>query len=142
MRNVLLPSLTVAFLWGLAPHLSKYVGATNDTTLVTWLRCCFEMLILGMVVLVVILTSQTKRVKVDAKRLRLIPLCALVSSSSVAIFIWMLQKGNTSTLVSFTYPVSLIVTLVIGHVMRDEKLTAKETAGVLIAAVACALLVS
>ena len=86
------------------------------------------------------LSRGSRKINLDLSRVGLIPVSALISSASVCTFIWMLQKGNTSTLVSLTYPLSLTTSLIIGHVLKDEKLSRRELVGIIVSIVACVLL--
>lgn len=134
------PCLAISAMWGVTPHITKYVTSTNSPLEYVTLRSLVEVIILILTFMNVKWRKEKNNRTPDARMWWVI----LGGTMTMGASLWFSHIVRKSThlglLAAFTYPLGIAFTLLIGKIFRNEKLTLKKWIGIVLCIISCIIM--
>ena len=137
-----IPCLAISAMWGITPHITKYVTTTNSPLEYNTLRSLVEATIL-------ILAFMNITWREDKKHKNRMPdsrmwWVILGGTLTMGASLWFSHIVRTTThlglLTAFTYPLGIAFAILFGRILRNEKLTLQKWVGIALCIVSCIIM--
>lgn len=127
-------------MWGITPHITKYVTKTNETIDYITLRGLVEVVIL-LSTWAALRNLKPKRSQPIDSRMWWVLLGGSMTMGGTFWFSHVLRASkHISVLVALMYPLGIAFTILFGKVLRDERVTVRRWMGIALCMLSCVVM--